>query len=117
VATPVERASPATNKVAVIWFASDARYMSFGGLNMRRILINTSLSILAAAVFTPIISIPAEAVVCARGVRGAGCAGPNGAVAVGRPVVAPVRRGAVVVAPPRRGVVVAPVRRRTVIVR
>src|SRR4051794_40202390 len=49
----------------------------------------------------------ANAVTCARGVYRAGCAGPNGAVAVRRPVVAP---RAVVVAPRatvvRRGVVV-----------
>jgi hypothetical protein len=42
----------------------------------------------------------ANAVVCARGVVRAGCAGPNGAVAVRRPVV---------VAPVVRPVVVAPV--------
>lgn len=41
----------------------------------------------------------ASAVVCARGVVRAGCAGPNGAVAVRRPVVP----RAVVVAPVRRG--------------
>jgi hypothetical protein len=34
--------------------------------------------------------IPAEAVVCARGVVRAGCAGPNGAAVVRRPVAAPV---------------------------
>ncbi|MEI7869436.1 MAG: hypothetical protein WCI11_16220 [Candidatus Methylumidiphilus sp.] len=48
----------------------------------------------------------AQAVVCARGVYRAGCAGPNGAVVARRPV-AP--RRAVVVAP--RRVVVAPVHR------
>ncbi|MFZ4701798.1 MAG: hypothetical protein ACOYMG_17260 [Candidatus Methylumidiphilus sp.] len=48
----------------------------------------------------------AQAVVCARGVYRAGCAGPNGAVVARRPV-AP--RRAIVVAP--RRVVVAPVRR------
>lgn len=56
----------------------------------------------------PAISTPAEAVVCARGVRGAACAGPRGAAAVRRPtpvVVAPARRGTVVV-PARRGAVV-----------
>ena len=56
----------------------------------------------------PAVSTPADAVVCARGVRGAACAGPRGAAAVRRPapvVVAPVRRGAVV-APVRRGAVV-----------
>jgi hypothetical protein len=36
----------------------------------------------------------ANAVVCARGVYRAGCAGPRGAVAVRRP---PVRRGVVIV--------------------
>ena len=41
----------------------------------------------------------ANAVVCARGVYRAGCAGPNGAVVVRRPVV---------VAPVARPVVVAP---------
>lgn len=46
---------------------------------------------------------PAEAAACVRGVRGAACAGPRGAVAVRRApvVVAPVYR-----APARRGVVV-----------
>jgi hypothetical protein len=34
----------------------------------------------------------ANAVVCARGVYRAGCAGPNGAVVARRPVVAPVVR-------------------------
>ncbi len=48
----------------------------------------------------------ASAVVCARGVYRAGCAGPHGAVAVRRPVVVAPR--AVVVAP--RAVVVVPVR-------
>ena len=33
----------------------------------------------------------ANAIVCARGVYRAGCAGPNGAVVARRPVVAPVR--------------------------
>ncbi|MET0429379.1 MAG: hypothetical protein ABW026_12875 [Microvirga sp.] len=50
----------------------------------------------------------AEAAACARGVYRAGCVGPNGAVAVRRPVVAP---RAVVVAPRpvvRRGVYVRP---------
>ncbi len=45
----------------------------------------------------------AGAVVCARGVYRAGCAGPHGAVVAPRPVVAPHR--AVVVAP-RRAVIV-----------
>jgi len=34
----------------------------------------------------------ANAIVCARGVYRAGCAGPNGAVVARRPVVAPVAR-------------------------
>jgi hypothetical protein len=56
------------------------------------------LSVLAfTACFAPD---EANAVVCARGVVRAGCAGPNGAVAVRRPVV---------VAPVVRPVVVAPV--------
>ncbi|MFO1115035.1 MAG: hypothetical protein U1E28_05080 [Beijerinckiaceae bacterium] len=38
---------------------------------------------------------PAEAAACVRGVRGAACAGPRGAVAVRRPPV--YRRGVVVV--------------------
>ncbi|WP_441471084.1 hypothetical protein [Bosea sp. RAF48] len=49
-----------------------------------------------AAAFSPT---EASAVVCARGVVRAGCAGPNGAV-VARRAVAP---RAVVVAPVRRG--------------
>ena len=49
---------------------------------------------------TTLIPHEANAVVCARGVVRAGCAGPNGAVAVRRPVV---------VAPVVRPVVVAPV--------
>jgi hypothetical protein len=44
------------------------------------LLILASLSIVSDA----------NAVVCARGVVRAGCAGPNGAVAVRRPVAAPV---------------------------
>ena len=48
----------------------------------------------------------AQAVVCARGVYGAGCAGPNGAVVATRPVVV-APRGPVLVAP-RRPVVVSP---------
>jgi hypothetical protein len=60
------------------------------------------LALLTAAVaFMPS---EAEAVVCARGVARAGCAGPNGAVAVRKPVAVAPR--AVVVAP--APVVVAP---------
>ncbi|SFD11614.1 hypothetical protein SAMN05428997_11817 [Bosea sp. CRIB-10] len=52
-----------------------------------------------------LITIPVEAnaVVCARGVVRAGCAGPNGAVVARRPVP-----GAVVVRPAPRAVVVRP---------
>ena len=57
-----------------------------------------ALAVLACAVV--IAPNEANAVVCARGVVRAGCAGPNGAVAVRRPVV---------VAPVVRPVVVAPV--------
>lgn len=56
----------------------------------------------------PATATPADAAACARGVRGAPCAGSRGAVAARRPapvVVAPARRGAVVV-PARRGAVV-----------
>lgn len=53
-----------------------------------------------AAVLAPT---EASAVVCARGVVRAGCAGPNGAVVARRPlapravVIAPVRRGCAIV--------------------
>jgi hypothetical protein len=63
---------------------------------MRSFLILAS----AAAAFAATITIEttdANAVVCAAGVVRAGCAGPNGAVAVRRPVaVAPAVRPAVV---------------------
>jgi hypothetical protein len=59
------------------------------------------ISLLLAGSFIALSAIDASAVVCARGVYRAGCAGPRGAVAVGRPVA----RRAVVVAP-RRAVVV-----------
>jgi hypothetical protein len=49
---------------------------------------------------TTLMPYEANAVVCARGVVRAGCAGPNGAVVVRRPIV---------VAPVVRPVVVAPV--------
>jgi hypothetical protein len=51
------------------------------------------------AVAAAVVPDEANAVVCARGVVRAGCAGPNGAVVVRRPVV---------VAPVVRPVVVAP---------
>ncbi len=52
------------------------------------------LAVVDFGALTVATSAPAEAAVCARGVRGAACAGPRGAVAVRRP---PVRRGVVVV--------------------
>lgn len=56
---------------------------------MKYILIALTLAA-SAAVFAPI---SANAVVCARGVVRAGCAGPNGGVVVRKPVaVAPVVR-------------------------
>jgi hypothetical protein len=60
-----------------------------------------TISLLLAGGFIALSTIDASAVVCARGVYRAGCAGVGGAVVVGRPVV----RRAVVVAP-RRAVVV-----------
>lgn len=88
---------------------------------MNRLLRFAALAAISAGGFlalAPVIGVPAEAAACVRGVRGAACAGPRGAVAVRRrPVVVAPARGAVVVAPARRGVVVAPVRRTTVIVR
>lgn len=45
---------------------------------------------LAALLLTFVTEVPsANAVVCARGVARAGCAGPHGAVVARRPVVAP----------------------------
>ncbi|MFZ4531028.1 MAG: hypothetical protein ACOYOJ_04345 [Alsobacter sp.] len=62
-----------------------------------RSLVAAGALVLAASAFVPT---EAAAVVCARGVVRAGCAGPNGAVAVRRPVaVAPVNRRPVAVAP------------------
>ena len=49
-----------------------------------RILV---LAALASAMFLTAIPSDANAVVCARGVFRAGCAGPHGAVVVRRPVV------------------------------
>jgi len=47
-------------------------------------------SVMAAFVGTmTLVTTDANAVVCARGVYRAGCAGPNGAAVVRRPVVAP----------------------------
>jgi hypothetical protein len=44
--------------------------------------IFAALTVLSIVAFVP----DADAVVCARGIRGAACAGPHGAVAVRRPV-------------------------------
>ena len=58
-----------------------------------------ALAALGALTFAAILApVEANAVVCAKGVVRAGCAGPNGAVVARRPVA-----GAVVVAPARRG--------------
>jgi hypothetical protein len=59
------------------------------------------VSLLLAGSSIALSSMEASAVVCARGVYRAGCVGPRGAVAVGRPVVRPR-----VVVAPRRAVVV-----------
>lgn len=61
---------------------------------------------LASGVFMLGMLSDAQAVVCARGYRGAGCAGPNGSVAVRRPAYVPPAK--VVVVPPARGAVVVP---------
>jgi hypothetical protein len=58
------------------------------------------ISLLLAGSFIAVSTMEASAVVCARGVYRAGCAGPHGAVVVRRPVVHPV------VVAPRRAVVV-----------
>jgi hypothetical protein len=68
-------------------------------MNYAAVLIGMTLALTAVA------STEASAVTCARGVVRAGCAGPNGAVVVRRPVVVAPR--AVVVTP--RPVVVVPV--------
>jgi hypothetical protein len=51
-----------------------------------RALVAATGLVLASTAFIP----SAQAVVCAKGVYRAGCAGPNGAVAVRRPVATPV---------------------------
>jgi hypothetical protein len=58
------------------------------------------ISLLFAGSFIALSTIETSAVVCARGVYRAGCAGPHGAVVAGRPVARPV------VVAPRRTVVV-----------
>jgi hypothetical protein len=69
---------------------------------MKTLAISLSASLLMLAAVSN-----ANAVTCAEGVRRAGCAGPNGAVAVRKPVTA-VPPKAVVVAPAPKAVVVAP---------
>jgi hypothetical protein len=57
-----------------------------------------ALTLLGAATFLATLTVApndAEAVVCARGVYRAGCAGRNGAVVARRPVYAPAYRGPV----------------------
>jgi len=57
---------------------------------MRQLLL--AASVMAAFVGTmTLATTDANAVVCARGVYRAGCAGPHGAAVVRRPVVPPVR--------------------------
>lgn len=64
---------------------------------MNRLTSSISASVITAAVFFAVASFatasPAAAVVCAKGVYRAGCAGPNGVVTTTR--VAPRRHGAV----------------------
>jgi hypothetical protein len=55
-----------------------------------RLLVLATLAVTAFAATITIGTTDANAVVCARGVVRAGCAGPNGAVAVRRPVARPV---------------------------
>ena len=71
---------------------------------MKKITMSLSAALLMMVAVTN-----ANAVTCAEGVRRAGCAGPNGAVAVRKPVAA-VPPKAVVVAPAPKPVVVAPAR-------
>jgi hypothetical protein len=59
-----------------------------------------TVPLLLAASFIALSTVDASAVVCARGVYRAGCAGVHGAVVTGRPVVRPA------VVAPRRAVVV-----------
>jgi len=62
---------------------------------MRSFLLITS-AVLAFATTMVVQTSDANAVVCARGVYRAGCAGYHGAVVVRRPVVAPVCRSVLV---------------------
>jgi hypothetical protein len=64
---------------------------------LKLIAIGFGLSLVLAGTI-PMMPTTASAMVCARGVMRAGCAGPRGAVVVRRPVV----RGPVVVAPVAR---------------
>jgi hypothetical protein len=77
-----------------------------------RLLLPTSLAVIAFAATMAVNSKDANAVVCAAGVYRAGCAavGPNGAAAVGV-------RGAAVVGARGAAVVRRPVGRRAVVIR
>ena len=68
---------------------------------MKFILIVFSATFLMLAAISD-----AQAVVCANGVRGAGCAGPNGAVVAPKGPVVAVPRATVVA--PAKPVVIAP---------
>jgi len=62
---------------------------------MKKLLAAAGLAALVFAEFTTLSVMtaePANAAVCARGWRGAGCVGPRGAVAVRRPPVRVYRR-------------------------
>jgi hypothetical protein len=71
---------------------------------MKGFLITSSLAVIVAVTgFLPMsimTSSGAAAVVCARGVVKAGCAGPNGAAVVARPPAATTRPPAAAVRPP-----------------
>jgi hypothetical protein len=77
--------------------------MAIDGLDFnprRTVMKHLMISLLLAGGFIALSTMEASAVVCARGVYRAGCAGAGGAVVVRRPVVRPV------VVAPRRAVVV-----------
>lgn len=66
---------------------------------MRKALLSLPAGLFAVAIFYALSSLvlpsTASAVVCAKGVYRAGCAGPNGAVVARRGYVAPRSHGAV----------------------
>jgi hypothetical protein len=81
------------------------RFSAKGKAPMKKLLVLATLAAASVLVQTG----ASEAVVCARGVYRAGCAGPNGAVGVARPaygaaVVRPGYGAAVVRPAPRVGV-------------